>query len=98
VNPANAPVQSDLGFKAGGYAGLDPNGVLCWALPTTFAYSSYAYVRRMQSVSTIGSTTTLQTFNVNGGTAQPPTSGDTYASGCPSFTPSSSFAVTLVSK
>jgi hypothetical protein len=98
VNPAKSPVESDLGFRSGGYAGLDANGVLCWALPTTFSYQSYAYLKRMQSVSTIGSSTAVQTLNLNGGTVTPPISGDTYASGCPSFTPSSQFTVVLVAK
>jgi hypothetical protein len=40
----------------------------------------------------------VQTLNLNGGTVTPPISGDTYASGCPSFTPSSQFTVVLVAK
>jgi hypothetical protein len=98
VNPATSPVESDLGFKAGGYAGLDATGALCWALPTTFAYQTYAYLRRMQSVTTLGAATTVQTLSLNGGQATAPTSGDTYASGCPTFTPTDQFSVTLVAK
>jgi hypothetical protein len=98
VNPAKSPVQSDLGFRAGGYAGLDASGSLCWALPTTFAYQSYAYLRRMQSLTTLGATTTVQTLALNGGQATVPTTGDTYASGCPTFTPTDQFTVTLVAK
>jgi hypothetical protein len=98
ANPAKSAVLSELGYRAGGYAGLDASGVLCWALPTSFNYQTYAYLRRMQSVSTIGASTTLQTLNLNGGTATPPTSGDTYASGCPSFTPTSQLTVVLVAK
>lgn len=98
VNPAKSPVESALGFRAGGYAGLDASGALCWALPTTFAYQSYAYLRRMQSVTTLGATTTVQTLALNGGQATVPTTGDTYASGCPTFTPTDQFTVTLVAK
>lgn len=98
VNPAKSPVIGDLGFRAGGYAGQDASGTLCWALPTTFAYQSYAYLRRMKSVTTLGATTTVQTLALNGGQATPPTSGDTYASGCPSFTPTDQFNVVLVAK
>lgn len=96
VNPAKVPFRGDLGFRAGGYAGLDASGTLCWALPTTFAYQSYEYLRRMQRVTTLGATTTVQTVALNGGQATPPTSGDTYASGCPSFTPTNQFTVVLV--
>jgi hypothetical protein len=98
VNPAKAPFGGDLGFRAGGYAGLDASGTLCWALPTTFAYQAYAYLRRMKSVTTLGATTTVQTLALSGGQAPPPTSGDTYASGCPSFAPTDQFTVVLVAK
>lgn len=98
ANPAKSPVAGTLGFRAGGYAGLDANGVLCWALPTTFAYDSYAHVRRMQSVSAIGASTVLRTQNLNGGQAPPPVSGDTYASGCPTFSGGDQVTVFLVAK
>lgn len=100
VDPAKSPVRGDLGFRAGGYAGLDASGTLCWALPKTFAYQSYAYLLRMRSVNTLGATTTVQRFwfGTNGGQATPPASGDTYASGCPSFTPTEQFNVVLVAK
>jgi hypothetical protein len=98
TNPAKTPVSSDNGFRSGGYAGLDQNGFLCWALPTTFTYQAYHVLRRMQTVSTIGSATIVQTQDLGGGQAPVPTSGDTYASGCPAFTPTDQFTVYLVAK
>jgi hypothetical protein len=50
----------------------------------------------MQTVTTIGGTTTLRCQTVT--TAPAPTSGDTYASGCPTITPTSSVVLTLVAK
>ena len=48
-----------LGHRAGGYAGLDAAGALCWALPTTFKYESYEEVRRMQTVATLGASAVI---------------------------------------
>lgn len=98
ANPATSPESGDLGFRAGGYAGLDASGALCWALPTSFRYDSYQHVRRMQSVSTLGAATVLHTQNLNGGQAPVPVSGDTYASGCPTLGQTDQVTVFLVAK
>ena len=42
VSPATSPVEPSSGFRAGGYLGLDSNGVLCWALPLDYTYGQYA--------------------------------------------------------
>ena len=83
-------------FRAGGYLGVDAAGTICWATPVDATYAQYREICEMQTVTTIGGTTTLRCQTVT--TAPAPTSGDTYASGCPTITPTSSVVLTLVAK
>jgi len=94
ASPATSPIFSG-NMRAGGFLGLDSSGTLCWAVPTDYTYGTYAQLRSIRPQSTIGSTTTLtiqQSPNVPA-----PTSGDTYASGCPALTGQQS-TLTLVAK
>ncbi len=94
VSPATSPVEPSSGFRAGGYLGLDSNGVLCWALPVDYAYGQYAELCEMPVVSNVGETTTLSCQHLTSVPA--PVSGDTYASGCPPITPDVQRTLTLV--
>jgi hypothetical protein len=82
------------GFHAGGYLGLDGAGNLCWALPTDYTYSQYVQLRRLPVVAAVGGSTTLYIKHLT--TVPAPTSGNTYASGCPTFTPDTTISMILV--
>jgi hypothetical protein len=94
ANPANSPVTST--FRAGGYLGIDATGTLCWAIPQDYTYAQYAGICEMKLVSTTGATTTVNCQTTSNVPA--PTAGDTYASGCPAITPTTSTALTLVAQ
>jgi len=96
VSPATSPANPSSGFRAGGYLGLDANGVLCWALPADYTYAQYSEICEMSVVASVGGTTTLRCQHVT--TAPPPVSGDTYASGCPAITPDVQRTLTLVAR
>lgn len=92
VDPAKAPANGTSN-KAGGYLGIDGSNTMCWAMPTDSTYTAYTRVCKMPIVSP-GSTTTVSCQT--GSTAPAPTSGDTYASGCPTITPNETLNVTLI--
>lgn len=100
IGPSEAwnasPTAGAQQFTIGGYLGLDATGTLCWALPASYTYTQYAYLKAMTRVATIGGTTVLKTKNVT--TAPAPTSGANYGSGCPSFTPDLQTTLTLVAR
>ena len=96
VSPATSPVDPSGGFRAGGYLGLDANGVLCWALPADYTYAQYSKLCEMPIVSTVGASTTLSCQHMT--SVPPPVSGDTYASGCPPITPDEQRTLTLVAR
>src|SRR5207249_1669247 len=75
VSPPTSPVNPANGFRAGGYLGLDANGVLCWAVPTDYTYAQYNEVCEMPIVTAVGATTTLSCQHLT--TAPPPVTGDT---------------------
>lgn len=88
------------GSRAGGYLGLDGNGMLCWAQTNSDSLSwdesGYSRICRMKHLTNLGETTTIECKTQN--TAPAPTAGHTYESGCPDFTPNESQMVTLVAK
>ena len=90
----DADPRGGTGNRAGGWLGLDNTGTACWALATDDTYGTYAHLCEMVVTSTIGAATTLQCQDTSN--VPPPTSGSTYASGCPAITPSTSTPVTLV--
>ncbi len=96
VSPGTSPVDPSGGFRAGGYLGLDANGVLCWALPTDYTYAQYSELCEMPIVTTVGASTTLSCQHLT--SVPPPVSGDTYASGCPPITPDEQRTLTLVAR
>jgi hypothetical protein len=94
------PAQSVFGpgpngtGKTGGYLGKDPDGNICWMFATDNEYTTYDSYFWMPDVATVGGTAALSCEITS--TATPPTSGTTYASGCPSTAPSNLQTVTLV--
>jgi len=98
IGPSEAwnatPTPGAAQFTIGGYLGLDATGTICWALPATYTYSQYAYLKSMKPATAIGGTTVLKTKATT--SAPAPTSGATYASGCPAFTPDAQTTLTLV--
>jgi hypothetical protein len=92
----NANPAGGTGNRAGGYLGVDGSGTLCWAIPQDYTYAQYAGICELATVSTIGATTTLRCATTT--TVPPPTSGDTYASGCPTLTNPTSTTVTLIAQ
>ena len=94
-DPATSEVYPDS-CKRGGYLGLDPSGVVCWAMPADCQYTTYSRLCRLTQQAAIGNTTTLECETRT--TVPPPTSGETYASGCPAITPDFTRTVTLVAR
>lgn len=94
ANPASSTADSSDGSKAGGYLGIDSGSVLAWALPETFAYSSYRALLTMARVAK-GSTTSLNCKAVfgAGGTVPAPSSGDVYSSNNAALTASPTHTV-----
>jgi hypothetical protein len=64
-------------------------------MPADTTYATYTRVCRMAIV-TAGNSTTIECQT--GSTAPAPTSGDTYASGCPAITPNETLNVTLIAQ
>jgi hypothetical protein len=89
---AKSAVQPD-GCRLGGYLGFDGTNV-CWAMPTNCGFTGYAKICSMTPAPTLGSTTTIRCQHLSN--APPPTSGATYASGCPALTPDETTTVTFV--
>jgi len=100
IGPSEAwnasPTAGAPQFTIGGYLGLDASGTLCWALPATYTYAQYAYLKSMKPAAAIGGTTVLKSKAAT--TAPAPVSGTTYASGCPAFTPDQQTTLTLVAR
>jgi hypothetical protein len=96
ANPATSPSSGSGDFRAGGYLGVDSTGTVCWAIPVDYTYQAYNGFCEMKTLSTIGTTTTLQCESTT--TVPSPVSGDTYASGCPAITPTTSVTLTLVAQ
>lgn len=93
ADPATT-VPNDAGAKIGGWLGRDPAGTTCWALPADPAYSAYEAYLTLSNVTVVGSSGVLSC--VNTATPAPPTSGPTYASGCPAITADATATLTLV--
>jgi hypothetical protein len=81
--PTAAMALTD-GSRVGGYLGRDASNKICWALPTDATWSNYRAVYAMDAAGTVGTMTTLVCQPASGDPA--PSSGTTYASGCPSIT------------
>jgi len=77
------PVNND-GSRPGGWLGLDSTNTMCWVYAGDQAFSTYSNYLTMGKVPNIGDSTTLRCAQTTSPT--PPSSGSTYASGCPPMT------------
>src|SRR5438094_981152 len=77
------PVNND-GSRPGGWLGLDSTNTMCWVYAGDQTFSTYSNYLTMGKVPNIGDSTTLRCAQTTSPT--PPSSGSTYASGCPPMT------------
>jgi hypothetical protein len=95
VDPAmSTPLTS--GGKLGGWLGRDSTQTTCWAVPNDIAYATYRAYFTLGNAAAVGDTATLSCDATTAPT--PPTSGSTYASGCPSITADATATLTLVAE
>jgi len=93
TSPSESPVQQD-GSRTGGFLGLDGAGSLCWALPQDATWDTYATLFTMPEAGAVGSTSSMSCQRT--GSVPDPTSGSSYASGCPIVAATGSATLTLV--
>lgn len=86
------------GYSIGGHLGVDGTSKMCWAMASNYNAWSSPNVRvcEMQVPAAVGDPATISCQDVAAIPA--PTSGATYASGCPAITPDSTANVTLVAQ
>ena len=95
ISPSASPVGQD-GNRGGGYLGKDPNGTICWALPTSDKWTDYASAWQLSEAAGPNIDTTLSCVLTTSVAA--PTSGNTYASGCPMLGSTTQRTVRLVAQ
>ena len=89
TSPADAS-----GGRAGGYLGLDSNGVLGWARPQTLAWDVYVAIFAMNEAQSLGDTSTMQCQDTS---TDPAPAGGSFSSGAPNITsPDAQVTLTLV--
>ena len=89
TSPADAS-----GTRAGGYLGLDSNGVLGWARPQTLAWDVYVAIFAMNEAQSLGDTSTMQCQDTS---TDPAPAGGSFSSGAPNITsPDAQVTLTLV--
>jgi hypothetical protein len=93
-----ADPRGGSGERAGGYLGLDSTGTLCWAHTNSPSWDDDQYTElcRLHRGTNVGEQSSIECAHQT--TVPPPTSGNTYESGCPAFTPDTTTAVTLVAR
>ena len=74
----------------------DDADTLCWVYAADATYETYNNYLTMDYVDTVGMTTTVSCEQTTNPT--PPTSGSTYASGCPAITADTTVELTLVAQ
>jgi hypothetical protein len=95
VDPANVTPLND-GSKIGGWLGRDSTLTTCWVVPGQRDFSAYRAYMTLGSAANVGDSATLSCQATTAPT--PPSSGMTYASGCPPITPAGTAALTLVAQ
>lgn len=85
ADPATSPPWNANGDRAGGWLGLDPSNNICGALAEGGFpnYSQYHSYFSMPKAANVGDSSLFTCELTSAPT--PPTSGSTYASGCPGF-------------
>ena len=96
IDPDKSPVGNE-GNRSGGWLGKDGDGTICFALGSPDnAWSSSTALWEVPEITTAGGMATLTCEDTM--SAPAPTSGDSYASGCPTITPIGSSTVHLVAE
>jgi hypothetical protein len=90
------PATSDFGAGPhGGWLGKDSSGTTCWA-SSRDSWATYEAYFTINDVASIGSSATLSCQHTTSPT--PPSSGSTYASGCPAIAADVTVPMTLVAQ
>ena len=93
ADPSTSPADAS-GGRAGGYLGLDSNGVLGWARPQTLAWDVYVAIFAMDEAQSLGDTSTMQCQDTS---TDPAPVGGSFSSGAPNITsPNAQVSLTLV--
>ena len=93
ADPSTSPADAS-GGRAGGYLGLDSNGVLGWARPQTLAWDVYVAIFAMNEAQSLGDTSTMQCQDTS---TDPAPVGGSFSSGAPNITsPNAQVSLTLV--
>ena len=89
TSPADAS-----GGRAGGYLGLDSNGVLGWARPQTLAWDVYVAIFAMNEAQSLGDTSAMRCQDTS---TDPAPAGGSFSPGAPNITtPNAEVTLTLV--
>ncbi len=91
---ASTSPEDTSGNRAGGYLGLDSNGVLGWARPQTLAWDAYVATFAMDEAQSLGGTSTMECQDTS---TDPAPAGGSFSSGAPIITsPDAQVSLTLV--
>ncbi len=91
---ASTSPEDTSGSRAGGYLGLDSNGVLGWARPQTLAWDVYVAIFAMDEAQSLGATSTMKCQDTS---TDPAPAGGSFSSGAPNITsPNAQVTLTLV--
>jgi hypothetical protein len=91
---ASTSPEDTSGSRAGGYLGLDSNGVLGWARPQTLAWDVYVAIFAMDQAQSLGNTSTMECQDTS---TDPASAGGSFLSGAPNITsPDAQVILTLV--
>lgn len=92
-NAAPGPLNAE-GQTTGGYLGRDASGTICFATPWTPDFATYDSFWWFPEATARGEVVPFSCAKADAVPA--PTSGDTWASGCPAFDADATFSATLV--
>ena len=91
---ASTSPEDTSGNRAGGYLGLDSNGVLGWARPQTLAWDVYVAIFAMDEAQSLGDTSTMECQDTS---ADPAPAGGSFSSSAPNIaSPDAQVTLTLV--
>ena len=91
---ASTSPEDTSGNRAGGYLGLDSNGVLGWARPQTLVWDAYVAIFAMDEAQSLGGTSTMECQDTSTDPAPP---GGSFSSGAPNIaSPNAQVTLTLV--
>ncbi len=95
IDPSTSITYGD-GSKIGGWLGRDSSQTTCWAVGSNKEWTGYRAYFTLGNTTAVGDSATLSCDATASPT--PPTSGSTYASGCPAITADATGSLTLVAQ